>query len=127
MTQDLSEAHAAYIDNVYYKCGSCGRDRRQLAGWLRGKSQDDKKKAFKLIHNCLVCASALYKTFREETGYCETCGAVLDDHKRCFLCLILLGPGHESKGDQVDLEDPDKLWCGSCRKRTTRAVVREEE
>ena len=127
MNQAIAEVSKEYYLNVYYKCGSCGQDRRDLAGWLRGSSQVDKKKAIKIIHDCPVCASALYKTFREETGYCETCWGTLDVHKRCYLCCILLGPGHESEGRQVDQRDPDKLWCGSCRKLTTRAVVPAEE
>ena len=102
----------AYLD-VYYKCGRCGRDRRKLAVALRGKSQVNKEAAVKLILDCPTCASALYKIFREETGYCETCRIDLEHHPKCYLCLILLGPGHESKGVQVD---PGNLWCGSCHK-----------
>ncbi len=109
------------------KCGSCGRDRRELASALGVGSKVEKKAAVKLILDCETCASALYKVFREKTGFCETCRIDLELHPRCYLCGILLGPGHESRGVQVDLENPDKLWCGSCCKLRTRAVVPEED
>ncbi len=126
MTQSIKEAPQTYFD-YYSKCGRCGRDRRKLAGALRARSQVEKKAAIKLILECSTCASALYKTFREETGYCETCRASLGTHKKCYLCGILLGCGHESEGSQVDLNDPDKRWCGSCCKLRVRAVVPQEE
>ena len=112
----------AYLpsDTFSSKCGSCGRDRRELAGGLRSRSKVDKKAAVKLILDCPICASALYKVFREETGFCETCRIDLELHPRCYLCGILLGPGHESKGLQGA---PGNLWCGSCHKQRSLAAL----
>lgn len=126
MTKDVNETKVTGVIGAgyYYKCGACDRDRRELAAGLKNRSRFyGKKEAVEALLDCKVCSAALYKAFREATGYCETCRAPLGDHKRCYLCIILLGPGHESEGTQVA---PGKLWCGYCHKKTPRAVVPEE-
>lgn len=116
MNQDISEASKEYYLNVYYKCVGCERDRRELAGGLRGTSKVyTKEEAIKFILDCEICKGALYTIFRQETGYCETCRQPLHQHLRCHLCSILLGKGHLSEGISASTPDhPEQLWCGHC-------------
>ena len=127
MTKDVDETKVTGVTGAgyYYKCAVCGRDRRELAAGLKDESEDGKKEAVEALLGCVTCSSALYKAFRQATGHCETCRAPLGDHKKCYLCSIFLGPGHESEGSPVNRKDPDKLWCGYCHKKTSRKVALE--
>jgi len=124
MNHDITETQDEYI-HPWHQCVACGQDRRKLTGALRGSSQTKKKRAIELVLACPVCRGVLYTTYRKVTRHCETCGAALHNHPKCYRCYILLGKDHESEGIPVDPEVPGKLWCGFCHAQDKASARRD--
>ena len=92
-------------------CMHCGRDRRERVATLKEKPGSQAfEKAKAEIQACPECRYTLYLPYRRLTGECETCGQSMATHKKCALCGIFLGSGHDSYGTIIEGKDR----CGHC-------------
>ena len=77
-------------------CPHCGADRRAVRKMLASNDIEEREKAARTIERCGSCASALYLDYRQVTGKCEVCHALIQTHPKCEACGILCGIGHEN-------------------------------